>query len=194
RAAAHQALDRVDDRGFRVGVDGARWLVEDQYWAIREESARDRDPLTLASRELDPALADLRVVPAREPDDEVVRVSRLRRRDHVRLAGLGPGVGDVLGDRGREEDRVLLDDRELPAEVGDAEVAEVGTVKLDVSGGRVVEPRKQADQRALPRPGRAHDAEPSAGFDGERDVAQDRTSRIVRERDVMEGDRAARTR
>ena len=86
-----------------------------------------------------------------------MRVRRLRRRDHLRLVGPGPGVGDVLGDRGGEEDGVLLDDGELPAEVGETKVAQVGPVELDVSGCRVVEPREQADQRGLARAGRAHD-------------------------------------
>src|SRR5436309_10459035 len=98
RAAAHQPLDRVDDRGFGLGIDGARWLVEDQQWAVREERAGDGDPLALTSRELDPTLAGLGVVTAGKPEDELVRVRRLRRRDELRLVGPGPGVGGAVGD------------------------------------------------------------------------------------------------
>src|SRR5438270_1001926 len=181
RSAAHQPLNRVDDRGFGLSVDGARWLVEDQHRTLREERTGDGDALTLATRELDPTLACLGVVTAGKPEDELVRVRRLRRRDYVRLAGPGPGVGDVLGDGGGEEDGVLLDDRELTPEVGEAKLAQVGPVDLDMSGGRVIEPREQADARGLARAGRAHDAEPSAGFDGERDVVKDGTPRTVPE-------------
>ena len=44
------------------------------------ERARDRDPLALASRERDPALADHRVVAVRKPLDELAAPARARRR------------------------------------------------------------------------------------------------------------------
>src|SRR5207249_10537707 len=194
RAAAHQPRDRVDDRRFRLGVDGARWLVEDEDRTVREECARDGDPLTLSSRKLDPTLADLRVVPVWKPDDELVGVRRLRRRDHLGPARAGSGVGDVFGDRRGEKHRILLDDGELPAEISDAEVAQIGPVEVDMSGGRVVEPGEEADESALARAGGAHDAEPRSRFDGERDVVQDGTLGTVREGDVVKGDGAARAR
>src|SRR5438132_1762898 len=93
RAAAHQPRDRVDDRRFRLGVDGARWLVEDEDRAVREECARDGDPLTLPSRKLDPTLADLRLLPVWKPDGELLAVRRLRRRDHLRAARAGGRAG-----------------------------------------------------------------------------------------------------
>src|SRR5437773_7989805 len=70
----------------------------------------------------------------------------------------------------------------------------MGPVELDVTTGRVVEPREQAHQRALARAGRAHDAEARAGFDRERDVVQDGTAWAIRERDMIKGDGAARAR
>ena len=57
-------------------------LVEHQDRRILEDHARDRDALALAARELDAALADLRVIavpaaPVLEPEDEVVRLREL---------------------------------------------------------------------------------------------------------------------
>ena len=51
-------LGRRVDRGGRV--------VEDQDPRVDDERARDRDPLALAARERDPALADHRVVAVRQ--------------------------------------------------------------------------------------------------------------------------------
>ena len=42
-----------------------RRVVEDQHARIDDQRARDREPLALAARERDPALADHRVVAVR---------------------------------------------------------------------------------------------------------------------------------
>src|SRR5438552_6378066 len=193
-AAVHQPLDRVDDRGFSLGIDGARRLVKDDHRASREEGAGDGDPLTLPSRQLDAALADLRVVAAGQTDDELVSVRGLCRGDQLRVARPRPGIRDVLGDGGGEKHGVLLDYGELPAKIGQAKLAQIGPVELDVATGRIVETREQAHQRGLARAGCAHDPESSARFDGERDVVQDGTVWAVRERNMMKGDGAARAR
>src|SRR5207302_690535 len=140
------------------------------------------------------ALADLRLVAAGQMDDELVSVRGLRRGDELSVARPGPRIGDVLGDGGGEEHGTLLDDGELSAEIGEAKLAEIGPIELDMAAGRVVEPREQAHQGALARAGRAHDAEASTGFDGERDVVQHGTAWAVRERHMMKSDAAARAR
>ena len=140
---------------------------------------------------MDAALARLGVIGLREPDDELVGVRRLRRRDQVALAGPRPGVSNVLGDAGREEHRVLRYHRELPAQILKPEVAEVDAVQPDLPRCRVVEPREQADQRALAGSGRARDPQAGAGLDVERDVVQDRTILTVGEGDVAKSDGAA---
>src|SRR5205807_6682003 len=94
-------------------------------------------------------LAHLGVIGLREPDDELVGVRCLRRRDQVALARPRPGVSNVLGDAGREEHRILRYYRELTAEILEPEVPEVNAVEPDLTLCRVVEPREQADQRAL---------------------------------------------
>ncbi len=169
-------------------------LVEDEHRAVREECARDRDPLTLPSRQLDAALADLRLVAAGQTDDELVSVRRLRRGDKLRIARPGPGIRDVLGDRGGEEHGILLDDGELPTEIGQSKLAQIGPVEFDMAIGRVVETREQAHERALACAGRAHDTEASAGFDGERDVVQHGTAWAIREGHMVKSDGAARAR
>src|SRR2546428_12194289 len=189
-AAAHRPPVRLHDRRLRLVIDGARRLVQDEHWAVLQEGPGNGDALALAAREWDAALAHLGVIGPREPDDELVGVRRLRRRDQVALVGTRPGVSDVLGDAGREEHRVLRYHRELTAEILKPEVAEVNAVKPDLPLCRVVEPREQADQRALAGAGRARDPQAGAGLDVERDIVQDRTILAVGEGDVAEGDRA----
>src|SRR3989449_5999344 len=190
-AAAHQPPDRLHDRCLRLVIDGARRLVQDEHWAVLQEGPGNGDALALAARELDAALAHLGVIGLREPDDELVGVRRLRRRDQVALAGPRLGVSNVLGDAGREEHRVLRYYRELPAEILKPEVAEVDAVKPDLTLCREIEPREQADQRALARAGRARDSQAGARLDVERDVVQDRTIPAIGEGAVPKRDGAA---
>src|SRR5207244_12334707 len=83
------------------------------------------------------------------------------------------------------------DNRERTAQILKPELAEVDPVKEDGAGRRVVEPREQADQRALAGAGRARDPQAGAGLDVERDVVQDRTILAVGEGDIAKRDGAA---
>ena len=144
-AAAHQPLDRVDDRRLRFLIDGAGRLVQDQHRAVFQERPGDGDALALAAGELDPALAHLGLIAVGEPHDEFVRVGRLGGGDHLALARTWPGIRDVLGDAGREEHRILRHHGELQAQIVQPVIADVDAVQPDLSLRRVVESRGEQD-------------------------------------------------
>ena len=187
-ATVHQSPDRGEDRRFRLRVDRARRLVQDEDRAVLQESAGKGDALALAARKLPTALADLCVIAAREPDDEIVGVRSLRRGNDRVAADPVVAVRDVLGDARGEEHRILQHDRELPAEILQLVIAEVDAVEQDRTGCRVVEAHEQVHQGALSRAGRAHNPQPCAGCNVERDIVQNGTILSVTERDVPEGD------
>ena len=56
------------------GVDRGGGVVEDEDARVGQQRAGDRDPLALAAREREPALADPRVVAVRQLGDEAVRL------------------------------------------------------------------------------------------------------------------------
>src|SRR5438876_7565423 len=164
-AAAHQSFDRGKNRRLRLGVDRARGFVQNQDRAVLQEGPGKGDALALAARKLDTALANLRVVATREPDDEIVGVRRLRRgNDRVVADYSVAAVRDVLGDAGRKQHRILQHHGELPAKVLQFVIAEVDAVEQDGTGRRVVEPHEQVHQRALAGAGRAHDPQARARF------------------------------
>ena len=66
RAPLHERPESVVDLLFDLDVDGARGIVEDQDRRVHEQRAGDGDPLALTTRERVAALADDRVVAARE--------------------------------------------------------------------------------------------------------------------------------
>ena len=77
------------------------------------------------------ALADQRVVAVGQPQDEFVSPGRLGGGDDLVARGLRPAVGDVLGDRAEEQERLLQHDADMPAIFGDGERADVDAVDQD---------------------------------------------------------------
>ena len=60
--AALDIFERALDLGLGAAVERAGRLVEDQDRRVLEQRARDRDALLLAARQLQPALADPRLI------------------------------------------------------------------------------------------------------------------------------------
>src|SRR5687768_18486076 len=80
RAARSQVADAILDHLFAFAVETRRRFVEDEDPRAGQDGACDRRSRALAPRELDPALADDRVVALRKPADEFVAM-----RDAARL-------------------------------------------------------------------------------------------------------------
>ena len=89
-----QLVQLAPDRHLRVRVERGERLVEQEHAGIARERPRERDPLTLASREL--GRAGVREMLDPEPLEELV---------HPRLAG----VRDVVANGHVREQRVLLE-------------------------------------------------------------------------------------
>lgn len=184
----HQALDGLHHVGLGLRVQRARRLVEQEQRRVLEERAREREPLALAARQGEAALADDGLVALRQAQHELVGAGRAGGGLDVGEGGLGAAVGDVLADRGGEEDGLLQDDRELRAQVGEAVVAQVHAVEADDARGRVVEAREEAEERGLARAARAGDADAAARGDRRGGVREDGAPARVRVDDVLEGD------
>src|SRR5437879_3234349 len=65
-AAAHEAVERLLDRGLALRVDRGERLVQDQDRRVAQERAGDRDALALAGGETHPALAHHGLVSLRQ--------------------------------------------------------------------------------------------------------------------------------
>src|SRR4051794_13038921 len=62
RATRHQPIERLLNLPLGFGIYGTRGFVENENLWIVENRSRDRDPLTLTTRERMPTLAHHRVV------------------------------------------------------------------------------------------------------------------------------------
>src|SRR5262249_18015435 len=143
-----------------------------QYRSVLEHYARDGHALALAAGELDAALADVGVVappalPVLQRDDEIVRLRLARRGAHLLVAGFGPPVADVGGDRAVQQRRVLRHhaDRRAQALLGDpVDVLSVDAYRAVL---QLVEAQQQVDQRRLPGARAPHQPDALAGADRE---------------------------
>ena len=141
-----------------------------------------------------PALADDRVVAVGQALDEGVRVGRPGRRLDLRARGARTPVGDVLGDREREQEGLLEDDRDLLADAAQADLAQVVAVDRDAARPGVDEPGHEAREGALARPRRAHERHGLARARLEPDAPQHRPAGLVAEDDALHADMAAHRR
>src|SRR5437899_11552835 len=88
-----------------------------------------------------------------------------------------------------EEERVLKDHADLPAQRFERQVADVVTVQPDGAELRIVEPRQEMGDRGLAGAGRADQRGQLAWLDPEGHVCQGRAvARTVTKRDLIELD------
>ena len=85
---------------------------------------------------------------------------------------VGAAEGDVLADRGGEQEALLRHDAELPAQRAHLHVAQVVAVDADRALGRVVEARQQLHERRLAGARVADERDGLAGGDAEVDAVQ----------------------
>ena len=112
----HEPLQRLLHRLFRLGVQCRCGLIQDKDARVLQEGARDRDALALPAAELDPALADARIVALRHRLDEVVGVRSQGSRLDLPLGRIQLAVDDIIAHGAAEERRLLRDDADLLAE------------------------------------------------------------------------------
>ena len=187
--AAEPVVERRLHEPLTLAVESRGGLVEQADRRIAHDGARDREALLLPAGQLDAALAAVGLEPAREAPNELPAVGLparrldLRVRDHLALRARQP-VGDVLTDGRREEDVVLRDHRDLPAQVVDVVVLEGGAVEEDLAGVGRVEALYELYGGALAAAGRADEGDLLAGQRREREPVQDLLLRLRREGEV----------
>ena len=124
-AVVGDLLQGAADLELRLHVDAGGGVVQDEDARVHHEGARDGDALPLAAAEREAAFADDRVVALGEGLDELIGLGGLRGLAHLVVGGLRTAQADVLGDRLAEQERVLVDDADVTAQVGEAQVAHV---------------------------------------------------------------------
>jgi len=139
---------------------------------ISQYGARDGDPLALASRQPDTALAQKRIEALRQGLQKVARGGGLSRHDDLLIAGLGPPVANVFPSIGRKDDRLLRDQSDARAQRRRVHQAQIDAVERDPAALRVVKPQQELKERRFARARRADDRQMFARLDREVDTVE----------------------
>ena len=158
RAVAHQVRQRVLHERLRLGVERRGRLVEDQDRRVLEQRARDGQPLPLAAGQPLAPLADHRVVPLRQADDELVRARGAGRGlDRRRAARPGAPYAMLLAIVSSKS-TVSCVTMPICSRSDARPTLRMSTPSIRIApAGHVVEPRQQVDQARLARAAPADD-------------------------------------
>ena len=140
------------DLPLRRGIERRRRLVEDKDRRVLQHRPRDRDPLFLTARELEPPLTHKRVIPLRQAQHEVMDPCGLGGLDHVFPCRAVSAIGDVVADRVIEEHGVLGNYADRLSQARLSNLAYVLSVNPDGSRCDVVEPEQKPRDRRFPSP------------------------------------------
>lgn len=125
--------DRLADRGLVRCIERAGCLVEDQQRGATQQGASQRNPLTLATRQLPSAGAGAGIEPLRQVKHEARR-SLDQNLAQARFVRLRFCPEEVLADRRIEQQRLLLHIGDLPAPCGGAGLRQRQAIDRDGPG------------------------------------------------------------
>ena len=155
--------------GLRIGEGSG--LVENEDGGIDEESTRNRDSLSLATR-------GMRVLPndgveaSGQGTQVVVDARGPGGRPHRFVAGVRDSQRDVVAHGDVEELRILEDEGDVPVENIGGDVASINPTDAYVPLVRVSEARNQRRERRFSRSGGPNEGDHRALGDGQTDVVQ----------------------
>src|SRR6266571_7714386 len=107
RAAFAQRSQAVANHRFAFAVETRRRFIQQKDSRIGEYRTRNRDSLTLTTRQLNSALADNRVVFVLESLDELINVRDTAHLTYLFAGRIGSRERDVFANRSVEKKIVL---------------------------------------------------------------------------------------
>ena len=184
-------VQRVEDFSLGAAVECAGRFVEDQDRRVFEQGARDRHPLFLATRQFEPAFADLRFILLRLGGDEIVNLRAACRILDFGLTGTFAAIADIVSDAVVEQHGILRDDADMRSQAGLRDVAQILPVDGDPPASHVVKTIEQPCDGRLARSRWPDDREGFARGNTQRQAVQYLPFRIIAEGHILERQFAA---
>src|SRR5581483_8517608 len=98
---------------------------------VLKQSARNRQPLSLPSAQLQSSFPNRRFIAFWQLCDEFMRARRLGRRIYVFFLGVGPSVGDIVENRIVEQKSVLRNDADFFAQAAQPDMPNIVPINLN---------------------------------------------------------------
>ena len=167
-------------------VDVGRGLIQDEDPGVKGQGAGKGEQLPLPGGEGGSPLGDLLVVARRKPLDETAGVDLPGGLHDGLIRDILIAQADVAADVPGEDEHVLLDLSDGPADLVPAEVFDVDAVNEDLALLDVVIPADEVQNGALARAGGAHEGHLLSRLNDEAHVPEDEVFVVVGEPDVPE--------
>ena len=96
-----------------LGIERARWFVEDEERRVGQQRARDGDPLPLTAGEIRAAFGQHGLIAIRQRVNEFGGARVFGRSFDFRSRCVLPAIGEIFCDGRRQHEAVLRDEREM---------------------------------------------------------------------------------
>src|SRR5712692_2082345 len=194
RASPRRTFQCIDNGPFGVGIQPAGWFIQDQNGGTTQNGSGNRDPLFLAAGKCGATLGEQGFIALWEHVNELRGIRYNRGLDNLLVAGVWTSESDVFADRPAEEQGVLQNEANLPAQGLHQIVSDVFTVNQDGAAAGIIEPWNQADESALTRAVRSYNRNFFTGSNAQIDPGKDRLPRFVFERNIAKLDFSLKSR
>lgn len=153
-SALGQFVQCALDRRFRFRIEGGCGFIQNENRRIFQKHAGDRDPLFLAAGQFHPALTDDGVQPVGQRTDKRFQFGTADRFPNFFIGSIQFPVPDVVSQRTRKQEHILLNDSDLLAQRSQLDITNIMTVYRDRTGLNIVKTRQQAANRRFAGAGR----------------------------------------
>ncbi len=172
RPLGHDQVERGLNLRLGERVYAGCGLIENEDAGVLHQHARQGHQLPLAHRQAAAPFAHLAGDAVRQRLQPLPTTDLPCRGLDALVAGLRPGVADVVGHRAGEEERHLGDDAQLAAVSGQVEGADVLPIDMDRAFLELVVAGDELDDARLARPRVADEGDALAGPDVEAEVVE----------------------
>ena len=155
---------------FRIGKCGS--FVQYQDRGVFQDGTCHGYPLRFSPGEINAAFTDQRLIPLRQPADEIVALGSTGGGDHLFLGGIGFTDTDILVQGIEEEEGILENERDLIQQLFGRNIPDICTADPDRPFGNIPETGDQVGYGGFAGAGRTDQGGYLTGTGGEVDMFQ----------------------
>ena len=130
-APLHQPIKRDLDDGLVLGIHCRECFIQNQNRSIAQNSPRNGDPLALPTRKANSSLTDNGVVALGQKSNKLMGIGGTTGRLKIIQHGIGLAHPKVIRHRAMKKISVLVDHRDLRADIIKTEIFQIVATNLD---------------------------------------------------------------
>ncbi len=130
-APLHQPIERILDDGLVLGIHCRERFIQNQNRGIAQNSPSNGDPLALPARQANASFTDNGVVALGQKSNKLMGVGGTTGRLKIIQHGIGLTHPKVIRHRAMKKISILIDHRDLRADIIKTEIFQIVATNLD---------------------------------------------------------------